>query len=173
MKISKSKRKLARIISENGGCRDTLEKRPEELKQFTSIENNQEQDMTKQQEIKRDNGWFERGELPPVGSSVTVVEVDGLGLSDLGREFVGEECKVMATFTRPELSHSDAVDVVVVMEQRGGCCCFVLEMIRPIRTERDELVNVFINHYGNPKGAEGYIGIADAILAAGFSLGAK
>ena len=180
-----------------GDWRDTLEKRPTNLSEqavtsrlkeatdnvlaaapelmtdkykfepFTSIKDNQEKDM------KQDNGWFERGELPPVGSSVTVVEVDGLGLSDLGREFVGEECKVMATFTRPELSHSNAVDVVVVMEQGGGCCCFVLEMIRPIRTERDELVNVFINHYGNPKGAEGYIGIADAILAAGFSLGAK
>ena len=45
------------------------------------------------------------------------------------------------------------------------------QLARPIRTERDELVNIFINHYGNPKGAEGYIGIADAILAAGFSLG--
>ena len=44
--------------------------------------------------MKQDNGWFERGELPPVGSSVTVVEVDGLGLSDLGREFVGGECPV-------------------------------------------------------------------------------
>lgn len=153
-----------------GDWRDTLEKRPEELKQFTSIEDNQEQDMTQQQEMKRDNGWFERGELPPVGSSVTVVEVDGLGLSDLGREFVGEECKVMATFTRPELSHSDAVDVVVVMEQGGGCCCFVLEMIRPIRTERDMLLSIIteeLNHYDT----DGKL--ADAILAAGFSLGAK
>lgn len=152
---------------EDKSWRDTLEKRPEEFQPFTSIED------TKEKGMKQDNKWFERGELPPVGSSVTVVEVDGLKLSDLGREFVGEECKVMAAFTRPELSHSDAVDVVAVMEPRGGCCCFVLEMIRPIQTERDELVNVFINHYGNPKGAEGYIGIADAILAAGFSLGDK
>ena len=127
---------------------------------FISIKDNQEKDM------KQDNGWFERGELPPVGSSVTVVEVDGLGLSDLGREFVGEECKVMAVFTRPELSHSDAVDVVVVMEHGGGCCCFVLEMIRPIRTERDELIDVIKQWDGLVQTDEA---LADAILAAGFS----
>ena len=47
---------------------DTLEKRPEEFKPFTSIEDNQEQDMSQQHEMKQDNGWFERGELPPVGA---------------------------------------------------------------------------------------------------------
>ena len=116
--------------------------------------------------MKQDNGWFERGELPPVGSSVTVVEVDGLGLSDLGREFVGEECKVMAVFTRPELSHSDAVDVVVVMEHGGGCYCFVLEMIRPIRTEREMLADLIESHRQMSA-----LVVADAILATGFSLG--
>lgn len=147
-----------------GDWHDTLEKRPEQkaFEPLTSIKDNQEKNM------KQDNEWFERGELPPVGSSVTVVEVDGLKLSDLGREFVGEECKVMAVFTRPELSHSDAVDVVAVMEPRGGCCCFVLEMIRPIRTERDELADLIESH-----GQMSALVVADAILAAGFSLGAK
>lgn len=39
---------------------------------------------------------------------------------------------------------------------------------RPIKTEHDKLldslVNRMINYYGNPKGAEGYIGLAEAIL---------
>ncbi|QDJ96119.1 hypothetical protein KE336_gp06 [Aeromonas phage 4_D05] len=129
-----------------GDWRDTLEKRPEEFKQFTSIEDNQGQDMTQQHDMKQDNGWLERGELPPVGSNVTIVEIDGLGISDLGREFIGDECKVMATFVRPAVFHDDEAKIVAVMEPAGGCCCFRLEMVKPIRTERemaiDEVCNV-------------------------------
>ena len=40
--------------------------RPEEFKPIISIEDNQEQDM------KQDNGWFERGELPPVGAECEI-----------------------------------------------------------------------------------------------------
>jgi hypothetical protein len=36
---------------------------------------------------------------------------------------------------------------------------------RPLCTLLDDLVYVFIDHYGNPKGAESYIGIAKAIMA--------
>lgn len=63
-----------------GDWRDTLERRPEEFKPsieeanrlaqdfkpFTSIEDNQEQEM------KQDNGWFERGELPPDGAECEI-----------------------------------------------------------------------------------------------------
>lgn len=63
-----------------GDWLDTLERRPEEFKPsieeanrlaqefkaFTSIEDNQEQEM------KQDNGWFERGELPPVGTACEI-----------------------------------------------------------------------------------------------------
>lgn len=57
-----------------GDWRDTLERRPDRtraemevelvkaaFKPFTSIEDNQEE------KVQQDNGWFERGELPPVG----------------------------------------------------------------------------------------------------------
>jgi hypothetical protein len=43
------------------------------------------------------------------------------------------------------------------------------ERMRPLLTERDKLtdvlVNIMINHYGNPKGAEGYKQLAEAILS--------
>ena len=172
MKISKSKRELARIISENGGWRDTLEKRPEqdEFEQFVSIEDNQEKDMTKQQEMKQDNGWFKRGELPPVG---VVCEYTG---SLEGSEFAppaGTHVTVVAHHRFDHSAGSVAVFAWFFHEENCGVYIGPSQCFRPIRTERDELVNVFINHYGNPKGAEGYIGIVDAILAAGFSLGAK
>lgn len=134
-----------------GDWRDTLEKRPEEFQTFTSIEDNQEKAM------KQDNGWHERGELPPVG-----VECD-----------IRHSCwnsEKYEKVTVAAITNEYLIVKYATFEQH-----YMLKDIsfRPIRTERDELVNVFINHYGNPKGAEGYIGIADAILAAGFSLGAK
>lgn len=63
-----------------GDWRDTLEKRPEqdEFEPFTSIEDNQEQEM------KQDNGWFERGELPPVGGCLRSLHRSILAM-DLGR----------------------------------------------------------------------------------------
>ena len=132
---------------------DTLEKRPEQVAftPFTSIEDNQEKDM------KQDNGWYERGELPPVG-----VECDIRHSCWNSEEY--EKVTVVA------ITNEYLIVKYATLEQH-----YMLKDIsfRPIRTERDELVNVFINHYGNPKGAEGYIGIADAILAAGFSLKAK
>ena len=38
-----------------------------QFKPLTSIEDNQEQVMTQQKDMKQDNKWLERGELPPVG----------------------------------------------------------------------------------------------------------
>ncbi|MGL5130814.1 MAG: hypothetical protein ACRC7D_22375 [Aeromonas popoffii] len=67
-----------------GDWRDTLERRPAYAKAIydderaspvpavfnpiTSIEDNQELNMSNKQDVKQDNGWFERGGLPPVGT---------------------------------------------------------------------------------------------------------
>lgn len=45
--------------------------------QLTSIEDNREQEMTPQQDMKQDNGWFERGELPPVGFECEMKRING------------------------------------------------------------------------------------------------
>lgn len=100
--------------------------------------------------------WFERGELPPAGTKCEFCN-SGDEWTDWHQAiFVG----------------TDALGngVVSVIGDDRGVYWHSKDPgdFRPISTERDELVNVFINHYGNPKGAEGYIGIADAILAAGF-----
>ena len=138
-----------------GDWRDTLEKRPEQdvFEPFVSVEDNQEQDMTKQQEMKQDNGWFERGELPPVG-----VKCETLAEPEL--QWVSAEV----------VAHRDGFAIVWITNEKCGAQSDAPKHFRPIRTERDVLLSVIteeLNHYDT----DGKL--ADAILATGFSLGAK
>lgn len=131
-----------------GDWRDTLEKRPEEFKPFTSIEDNQDQVLTQQQ----DNGWFERGELPPVGATVmhmgTATDKDWL------------EVEIIAHAQRKGFK-------IAVYEYPGGVSFSSATYFRPIRTERDVLLSVIVEEM-NRYDTDGKL--ADAILAAGFSL---
>ena len=135
-----------------GDWRDTLEKRPEQkaFKPLTSIEDNQEKDMTKQQEMKQDNGWFERGELPPVGTECEI---------DLGAKW-RKVFVVGHNYTGRIVVEVDTCDFIVA----DGCT------FRPIRTERDKLVELIKTYRHTFRSDTEF---ADAILAAGFSLGAK
>lgn len=130
-----------------GDWRDTLEKRPEEFKPFTSIEDNQDQVLTQQQ----DNGWFERGELPPVGATVmhmgTATDKDWL------------EVEIIAHAQRKGFK-------VAVFEYPGGVSFSSATYFRPVRTERDVLIEII------KKTDDTDDRIADAILAAGFKRGA-
>lgn len=140
-----------------GDWRDTLEKRPEQFKPsieeanrlaqefnpFTSIEDNQDQKM------KRDDGWFERGDLPPVGIAVQLwhggtYAYDCELISKRGNNFVLWNL----TWDRP-----DSADCMM--------CVF-----KPIPTERDVLIEII------KKTDDTDDKIADAILAAGFKRGA-
>lgn len=140
-----------------GDWRDTLEKRPEqdEFEPFVSVEDNQEQDMTQQQEVKQDNGWYDRGELPPVGARVNV---DGPGLVYGDGE---RDCEV--------LTH---VEDTAVVRMSYGLGCFQSHVLSPSRTERDVLIDLL----GLPRWFADQTlreELADAILAAGFSLRGK
>ena len=131
-----------------GDWRDTLENRPEEFKLFTSIEDNQEHKM------KQDNGWFERGELPPVGARCVAI----LGISPKAN------CEVIAKTEQ---------QMVVKWEENGMMDVIDFDMqvaFRPIRTERDVLISIIIdemNRYDTDAK------LADAILEAGFKLEEK
>lgn len=119
-----------------GDWRDTLEHRPENprtelevelvkaaFEPFTSIEDNQEKKM------QQDNGWFERGELPPVGV-------------------------VCETLAEPELSwveaevlaHRDGFAIVWVVSEKCGAQCDTPGHFRPIRTERELAVEEMKQH---------------------------
>lgn len=137
-----------------GDWRDTLEKRPEEFKPFASIEDNQEQDMAKQQEMKQDSGWFERGELPPVGVECEVMHRERWVVCDVIAHFQ-QKVAMVAAYT---------VDNGNALKNLDSC---IAKYFRPIRTERDVLIEII------KKTDDTDDRIADAILAAGFSLGAK
>ena len=130
-----------------GNWYDTLEKRPEQFKPFTSIEDNQDQKM------KQDDGWFERGDLPPVGIAVQLwhggtYAYDCELIAKRGNDFVLWNL----TWDRP-----DSADCMM--------CVF-----KPTPTERDVLIEMLADFDGSPASAGA---VADAILAAGFSLEAK
>lgn len=137
-----------------GDWRDTLEKRPEDFKPFTSIEDNQGQDMTQQHDMKQDNGWFERGELPPVG-----VECEA---KKYGKE---EWYKVVICGAGKHLGL--AVAFYEKQKGSGAFTCSSAEYFRPVRTERDVLLSIIVEEM-NRYDTDGKL--ADAILAAGFSL---
>lgn len=134
---------------EDKSWRDTLEKRPERKasQPFTSIEDNQEKDM------KQDSGWFERGELPPVGARCVAL----LGIAPKAN------CEVIAKTEQ---------QMVVKWEENGMMDVIDLDAhaaFRPIRTERDDLIEMLADFDGSPASAGA---VADAILAAGFKRGA-
>jgi hypothetical protein len=160
-----------------GDWRDTLEKRPVDLSEqavterlqeatanvlaaapelmkdkfkfepFVSVEDNQGQKM------KQDNGWFERGELPPVGARCVAL----LGIAPKAN------CEVIAKTER---------QMVVKWEENGLMDVIDLDVhvaFRPIPTERDVLLSIIVeemNRYDTDDK------LADAILAAGFKRGA-
>ena len=103
--------------------------------------------VTKQQ-AKEANNWFERGELPPVGIAVQLwhggtYAYDCELIAKRGNDFVLWNL----TWARP-----DSADCMM--------CVF-----KPTPTEREELADLIESH-----GQMSALVVADAILAAGFSL---
>lgn len=134
-------------IMEDKNWRDTLEKRPEEFKQFTSIEDNQEKAM------KQDNGWHERGELPPVGAVCLYVVSDRLS----AEVEITAHAKFGLCFVEVGKSGENYVSKTAELHR-----------FRPIRTERDVLLSIIVEEM-NRYDTDGKL--ADAILAAGFRRG--
>ena len=144
-----------------GDWRDTLEKRPEQtiadLCREVTGENRHEEifepfvgaEDSKEQDMKQDNGWFERGELPPVG---VVCEA----YIDLPQKWI--EAEIVA--------HKDGFAIGWCKSVMKGCHGDKAREFRPIRTERDVLIEII------KKTDDTDDRIADAILEAGFKRGA-
>ena len=146
---------------EDKSWRDTLEKRPEEFKPsieeanrlaqefkpFTSIEDNQEQEM------KQDNGWLERGELPPVGCLCLYVVSDRLS----AEVEITAHAKFGLCFVLVGTSGESYVSKTAELHR-----------FRHIRTEREKLIEIISSSLLVTTEQ-----VADAIIAAGFKLEAK
>lgn len=116
-----------------GDWRDTLERRPEQFKPFISIEDNQDRDMTQQQDMKQDNGWFERGELPPVGAVCLYVVSDRRS----AEVEITAHAKLGLCFVEVGKSGENYVSKTAELHQ-----------FRPIRTEREVAIEEMCNVAG-------------------------
>lgn len=87
---------------------------------LTSIEDNQELPVSKQQETQQDNGWFERGELPPAGVECTAV-ADGIPNAN---------CAIIAISTEQVVVKWTENQLFDVLDMPGWS-------FLPIRTERE------------------------------------
>lgn len=121
-----------------GDWRDTLERRPEPVKQFTSIEDNQDGSMSNKTD------WFERGELPPIGE---VCEFDpGNGADNFSNDELkasGHSVQIVA-HTKYNLSTGN----VAVFKWDFDDCCGVstgaASCFRPLPTERDKAISEMV-----------------------------
>ena len=103
---------------------------------------------------KQDNSWHERGEFPPAGCEC----------------YIRHSCWNSEKYEKVTVAAITNEYVIVkyaTFEQH-----YMLKDIsfRPIRTERDVLIEMLADFDGSPASAGA---VADAILAAGFSMGAK
>ena len=108
-----------------GDWRDTLEKRPErdEFEPFVSIEDSQEKEM------KQDNKWFERGELPPVGEVCEAyIDYPPLWI----------ETEIVA--------HKDGFAIGWCNSVMKGCHGDKAHEFRPLRSEREKAIDEMMEH---------------------------
>ena len=144
--------------------RDTLEKRPEQtiadICREVTGENRHEEifepfvsvDDSLEKEMKRDDKWFERGDLPPVGCLCLYVVSDRLS----AEVEITAHAKFGLCFVEVGKSGENYVSKTAELHR-----------FRPIPTERDALIEIIKNTDDTDDK------IADAILAAGFSLRGK
>lgn len=132
---------------------------PEQVKVEVNNEtkNKVEVEMKSESEVTiKVSDWHKNGELPPVGE---VCEI----LGAFGHYQEWFECKIIAEHNGSVFAANEKHWVNVMKGARD---------FRPLRTERDwaidEMVGEFINHYGDPKGGERYLGIASKLYDAGY-----
>jgi hypothetical protein len=153
-----------------GGWRDTLEKRPADLSEPAVIKRLDEAlqnvraavpELVKDKYKFEPADWFERGELPPVGIECEALWNEGRMEYLRTKVFgVNEHGQPIHRFDEGPKKFEYQADPLVTM--------LGTRVFRPIRTERDHLIDL-VN--GGQLSLVGADKIADAILAAGFRRG--
>lgn len=132
-----------------------------------------EVEMTSESEMTiKVSDWHKNGELPPVGE-VCIFDpewrteyFDEKAISAIGKEVsIISHVKFKGAVGSVAVFMCDTGGVAIVRTANQDC-------FRPLRTERDkaidEMVGEFIDHYGDPKGGERYLGIAAKLYEAGY-----
>lgn len=116
--------------------------------------------------------WHKNGELPPVGEVCLWIgrKENGDYRADLR---TGDRVEVIAHYKPRSDGPMVAVFAYESRESIGRQTDqSIAKCFRPLRTERekaiDEMVCEFIDHHGDPKGGERYLGIAAKLYDAGY-----
>ena len=121
-----------------------------ETKHKVEVEMKSESEMT-----INANDWHKNGELPPVGVGVQLWHGGAYAY----------DCEVIAKRGNSYVLWN------LTLDRADSADCSMCDF-RPIRTERekaiDEMVGEFINYYGDPKGGERHLGIAEKLYDAGY-----
>ena len=133
---------------------------PEQVKVEISNETEQkvEVEMKSESEVTiKVSDWHKNGELPPVGEVCLYVVSERLSVE----VEITAHAKLGICFVQVGQSGESYVSKVAELHR-----------FRPLRTERekaiDEMVCEFIDHHGDPKGGERYLGIAAKLYDAGY-----
>lgn len=126
---------------------------------FTAAENLQRGDLVSvglmtsknASDEKPESNWFELGYHPAIGSKVTIVR-GNTDLSGFGKSFAGQECTVRAIF-----KNQYGRDIVSVERPDGACCCFVLDVVEPAKTEREKFIEAALVAVGQPEVLEQHV----------------
>lgn len=99
--------------------------------------------------------WHKNGELPPVGEVCEAFVYEDDSWSEV--EIIAHKDGIAIGWSSiDQLTHQSRNE----------------KSFRPLRTEQDkainEMVSEFINYYGDPKGGERYLGIAEKLYDAGY-----
>lgn len=131
---------------------------PEQVKVEVSneTEHKVEVEMKSESEVTiKVSDWHKNGELPPVGE---VCEA----YIDYHPQWIETEI----------VAHKDGFAIGWCKSVMKGCHGDKAHEFRPLSTERDkaidEMVCEFIDHHGDPKGGERYLGIAAKLYDAGY-----
>ena len=93
------------------------------------------------------SNWHERGELPPVGSFVSYHDDDGYVKSGYSKDWIeGDKLEILSHKTVSKMR------MCVVFNMRAeNAQCLVAEGMRPIRTEREKVIEAAVKIYDDKK----------------------
>lgn len=145
--------------------RDIQASPPPKFKYELDIANNAWRPMLEQDKPKTafTQPMADTVDFPPVGSMVRINNSAGYELSSLGRGFVGVDCTVLATFV-----NGGGVKMAAVEIDGGDCCCFRLDMCKPIKSQRDKAIDEFGSDIDDVWSGKTETELAEELLSIGY-----
>lgn len=108
----------------------------------SQIETPEEKEALDMIEARQKADWNGEG-LPPVGCKVVVINDKNYIASSFDELFIGNEVTLVSTFTNTE-----GVKMAAVSLDGGDCCCFMEDMVLPIKSPRYKAIEAITKATG-------------------------